>query len=88
MIVGVLDCILELSNLSLNDLSSHGITYSVSEHYKVLRQVSLSFLEAVDSIFELLLELSVHKFLSLFLYYSVRVVLTQLFVDRSTKSHD
>lgn len=88
-VVGLSDSILELGYLSLENLTSHSITDSVSVDDEVTRKLALLLLESIECTLDGALEVLVVNYLLAFLlYHLLRVVLTHLTVDGGTEAND
>lgn len=81
LVVEVLDDSLELRDLLVENLLSHGITNTISEYDEVLGELTIMiFSEQLNSISDTLLHFILDNLLTLFLNNVIRVVLGQLFI--------
>lgn len=85
-VVGLMDSLSDLSDLLLEDLSSHGITNTISVDNEVIREISMALSKATHCSLKSLLKLLVDYLLASLLTDLLRIVLTQLLVDRSTET--
>ena len=88
LVVHLVDHLLELSDLLLNDLSSHGITDTVSVDDEVVREHSLGMLVFIglNGVLQCFSQVGIDNFLSFLLQNLVRVVLTEFLIDGCTET--
>jgi hypothetical protein len=89
LVVAFVEGLLELSNLTVNNLGTLSRTDTITEDDDVSGEgVPVSLGEDIDCLLQALLYLSVDHFLSLLLDNEVRVILRHLLVDGSSEAYN
>jgi hypothetical protein len=87
-VVGLINCLSELLNFFLQNLTSHCITNTISVDYEVLWEILMALTENTHSSLDSILQVSVHDLLTLSLDDPFTVVLTPLGVNTRTETNN